>query len=74
MKSMTCLQLGGACDQVFTGETFDELASLSKQHGGEMFAIQDAPHMAAMEQMMELMKNGQMETWMSARRAEFEAI
>ena len=71
---MTCLQLGGACEQVFTGETFDELARQSKQHGGEMFAIQDAPHMDAMEQMMELMKNGQMETWMADRRAEFEAI
>lgn len=23
---MTCIQLGGACEQVFSGETFDELA------------------------------------------------
>ncbi len=26
MKSMTCIQLGGACEQVFSGENFDELA------------------------------------------------
>ena len=74
MKSMTCLQLGGACEQVFTGETFDELARQSKQHGGEMFAIKDVPHMAAMEQLMELMKNGPVETWIADGRAERAAI
>lgn len=30
---MTCNQLGGACEQVFSGETFDDLAAQSQQHG-----------------------------------------
>jgi hypothetical protein len=37
MKTMTCKQLGGACNQSFTATTFDEIAALSKKHGMEMF-------------------------------------
>jgi len=74
MKSMTCNQLGGACDQVFTGETFDQLAAQSKQHGSEMFAISDEAHLAAMQRMMELMNKGEMDSWMAARQAEFDAL
>jgi hypothetical protein len=74
MKSMTCNQLGGACEQVFSGETFDDLAAQSQQHGTEMFGANDAPHIAAMSAMMELMKSGEMDLWMSARKAEFEAL
>ena len=71
---MTCNQLGGACNQVFSGETFDELAAQSQQHGKEMFVANDSPHMQAMNKMMELMKSGEMESWMAARKAEFEAL
>ena len=74
MKSMTCNQLGGACDQVFTGETFDQLAAQSKQHGSEMFANSDEAHLAAMQRMMELMNKGEMDSWMAARQAEFDAL
>jgi hypothetical protein len=44
MKTMTCKHLGGACDQTFTANTFDEIAALSKKHGMEMFQKGDAPH------------------------------
>jgi hypothetical protein len=74
MKSMTCNQLGGACEQVFSGDTFDELAAQSQQHGKEMFGSNDGPHLAAMGAMMELMKSGEMDSWMAARKAEFEAL
>ncbi|MFS4468741.1 hypothetical protein [Maribacter sp. 2210JD10-5] len=37
MKTMTCKQLGGACDQEFRAYTFEEIAELSKNHGMEMF-------------------------------------
>lgn len=74
MKSMTCNQLGGACDLVFSGATFDELAAQSQQHGKEMLSANDGPHMAAMGKMMELMKSGEMDSWMAAREAEFDAI
>ena len=49
MKSMTCKQLGGACDKIFQADTFEEIAQLSKQHGGEMFRAKDPAHLAAME-------------------------
>ena len=74
MKSMTCNQLSGACEQVFSGETFDDLAAQSQQHGKEMFGANDEPHMAAMGKKMELMKSGEMDSWMAARKAEFEAL
>jgi hypothetical protein len=74
MKSMSCNQLGGACEQVFSGETFDDLAAQSQQHGKEMFGANDAPHMEAMSKMMELMKSGEMDAWMAARKTEFEAL
>ena len=48
MKTMTCEQLGGACDKVFQANTFDEIADMSKQHGMEMFQSQDAEHLKAM--------------------------
>ena len=74
MKSMTCIQLGGACELIFSGETFDDLAAQSQAHGKEMYGVNDGPHMAAMSAMMELMSTGKMETWMAARKAEFEAL
>ena len=74
MKSMTCNQLGGACEQAFSGETFDDLAAQSQQRGKEMLGANDKPHMAAMGKLMELMKSGEMDSWMAAREAEFEAL
>jgi hypothetical protein len=74
MKSMTCKELGGACEQIFSGESFDQLAAQSQQHGREMFGANDAPHMAAMSAMMELVKSGEMDSWMASRRAEFDAL
>ena len=42
MRKMTCKQLGGACDLVFIGETFEEIANQSKKHGNEMIQKGDA--------------------------------
>lgn len=75
MKSMTCKQLGGACDKVFQADTFEEMAELSKQHGMEMYKSQDAAHMAAMGAMQEMMKTPDaMQKWFMERKAEFEAL
>lgn len=71
---MTCNQLGGACDKVFTAATFEEMAALSQQHGKEMYGAQDAAHIAAMNEMMAIMQNGKMDEWMNARKAEFDAL
>ena len=70
---MTCKQLGGACDQVFTAATFDEIAKLSQAHGKEMYKAQDQPHIDAMSKMMDMMHNPEeMEKWMKGKREEFE--
>ncbi len=72
---MTCRQLGGACDETFSAETFEEMAELSKAHGMEMFQKQDAAHLKVMEDMKALMaKPGAMEEWFAARRKEFDEL
>jgi len=57
MKTMTCEQLGGACDEKFHANTFDEIAEMSKQHGMEMYQKKDQAHMMAMGKMQELVQN-----------------
>jgi|TARA_B110000908_G_C10146001_1_gene399064 hypothetical protein len=75
MKTMTCKQLGGACDQAFHANTFEELTELSKQHGMEMFQKQDATHLESMAQIMQLMQSPQaMNAWMEQRKQEFETL
>jgi predicted small metal-binding protein len=58
MKSMTCSQLGGACDAVFSGASFDELAAQSQQHGKDMFAANDSAHI---DGTYEIWPNGNMD-------------
>ena len=47
MKTMTCKQLGGAWDEAFTADTFDEITEMSKAHGMAMFQKQDQQDLAA---------------------------
>ena len=75
MKTMTCRQLGGACDLEFRADTFEAMSELSKQHGMEMHKAQDAAHLDAMEKMRQLMQNPEdMKNWFEARREEFNAL
>ncbi len=75
MKKMTCLQLGGACDQVFEAETFEEIAELSKKHAMEMFQKGELSHIEKMNEMKALMnKPGAVQEWMAAKKAEFNAL
>ena len=55
MKTMTCKQLGGACEEKFHGNTFEEIAELSKNHALEMIQKKDDAHSKAMREMQELM-------------------
>lgn len=73
MKVMTCRELGGACEEPFKAETFEEIAELSRQHGMEMHQQQDAAHLEAMRKMQQLMQEpGAMKQWFEAKRKEFE--
>ena len=75
MKTMTCKQLGGACDTAFQANTFDEMAALSKKHGMEMFQKGDKDHLQAMNEMKEFMKSPDaMKTWFENKRIEFDAL
>lgn len=75
MKTMTCKQLGGACDIEFHAKTFNEIAEISKNHGMEMYQMGDEKHLKAMNEMQELMKSPEaMNGWFKKRREEFDAL
>lgn len=73
MKTMTCKQLGGACDKAFHANSFDEIAKISQQHGKEMFEQGDKAHIEAMNKMMKLDPED-MNEWFENKRKEFEAL
>jgi len=75
MKTMTCKQLGGACDKEFHANTFEEMAEMSKKHGMEMYQKGDEEHLKAMNEMQELMKSTEaMKEWFGNRRKEFDTL
>ncbi len=75
MKTMTCKQLGGACDLEFHADSFEEMAAQSKKHAMEMFQSGDSAHIEAMRNMQELMKTPEaMNDWFERKRAEFNAL
>jgi hypothetical protein len=75
MKTMTCNQLGGACDEQFQGNTFEEIVELSKVHGMQMFQKQDADHMQAMQKVMMMMQQPEvMKEYFVEKKKVFEAL
>ena len=75
MKTMTCKQLGGACDKKFHANSFEEMAELSKKHGMEMFQKGDENHLKAMKEMQELMKTPEaMKEWFQDKKKDFDAL
>ena len=75
MKSMTCKQLGGACNKEFSANSFEEIAEMSKQHGMEMFQKGDESHLKAMNEMKNLMQNPEvMKEWFENKRKEFNSL
>ena len=75
MKTMTCRQLGGACDQEFHASSFEQMTNLSKEHTGEMFEKGDEPHIKAMKEMGNRMKSPEtLNEWYDRKRREFDAL
>ncbi len=73
MKTMTCKQMGGACEETFSANTFEEMAELSKAHGMEMMQKQDAAHLKIMGEMKAIMdKPGAIEEYMAEKRKAFD--
>jgi len=75
MKTMTCKQLGGACDKTFTADSFDEIVEMSKAHGMEMFQKQDPDHLMAMQKIMAMMQDPELlQEWSDSKHKEFDAL
>ena len=75
MKTMTCKQLGGACNMEFHAASFEEIAAQSKEHGMEMFQAADKDHLQAMNEMKGLMQDpAAMKAWFDNKRKEFESL
>lgn len=75
MKTMTCKQLGGACEQKFSANTFEELVQKVQIHGQEMYQKADSDHMAVMQEVAARMQNPEeMKKWMDSVRAEFDNL
>jgi hypothetical protein len=51
MKTMTCKQLHGPCDEPIHGETAEEMMQNSQKHGMDMAAKGDQDHIKVMEEM-----------------------
>jgi predicted small metal-binding protein len=74
MKMMRCNELGGACDKEFFGDTFEEIAKQSKEHGIEMINLGDKDHINAMEKMGELMGDSKnLDEWMNEKKNIFDS-
>jgi predicted small metal-binding protein len=72
LKTITCKDLGGACDLEFSASTFEEITNLSKQHAMEMFQKQDPEHLEAMSAMQARMKKPEeMHQWFESKREMF---
>lgn len=75
MKTMTCKQLGGACDKTFSANTFDEIVTMSKHHAMEMFKTNDKSHLTAIEEISVLMQDqSKMQEWFNQKKEEFNAL
>ena len=75
MKTMTCKQLGGACNQTFSANTFDEIAMMVSKHAREMVQQGDSAHIEAMNVMRNNMTSPEsMNAWMDEKRKAFNSL
>jgi len=75
MKTMTCKQLGGACGQTFSANSFDEIAMMVSKHAREMVQNGDIPHISAMNEMRNSMTSPDAsKAWMDEKRKAFDAL
>jgi ferritin-like protein len=75
MKTMTCSQLGGICNEEFHAETIEEMTELSKNHAMEMIEKGDEAHIKAMREMQELMHFSEgMNAWYENKRQTFDCL
>lgn len=72
---MTCKQLGGACDQTFSANTFDEIATMVSKHARELVQHGDQAHIEAMNEMRnKITSPEEMDAWMDEKRKAFNSL
>ena len=54
MKKTTCNNLGGACDELLTGESASEMGENSRNHVMQKIQAGDEAHKKALDEMMAL--------------------
>ena len=71
MKTMTCKQMGGPCDNPFHGKRADEVIKAQDKHLKEMVAKGDETHRSALKSMQGRWKNpiSGMKWYMRTKRA-----
>ena len=75
MKTMTCKQLGGACDLQLRGETADAVIKAPDKHLREAVAAGDAAHEPALDAMKGRWKNPiKGMGWYKSTKKEFAAL
>ena len=72
MKTMTCKQLYGPCDEKFHAETVEEMVKKSQAHGMAMAEKGDQAHIQVMKQMKE--SGGDPKEYMAKTKAIFDAL
>jgi hypothetical protein len=75
MKTMTCKQMGGPCDEAFTGATADEVIKAQDAHLKEAVAGGDDSHKQALEDMQARWKDPAAGMgWYNQTKADFAAL
>jgi predicted small metal-binding protein len=75
MKTMTCQQLGGACDLALHGDTADEVIKAQDRHLREAVEGGDTAHEQALREMKGRWKNPLKGMgWYRATKKEFAAL
>jgi predicted small metal-binding protein len=75
MKTMTCRQLGGACNETFSADGFDEIAMMVSKHARQKVEQGDVAHIEAMNEMRKSMTSPEaMTAWMDEKREMFNSM
>ncbi len=75
MKTMTCRQLGGACDQAFQGEDANVVIKAQDQHLKAVVKAGDEAHVPAREDMKRRWRNPVWGMkWYKQAQADFAAL
>ncbi len=72
MKQLTCQDIGGCCDAVVSGNTFEEMGEACKAHVMEALSKGDAAHMEATGKWRTASPEEQ-QSWMNEMRNKFDS-